>query len=92
MNLAERSCVIIPGEGGGGGGGEGKGEQVEEQEVDASLFVPNLFLRFMVNFLIWSRDRHVCLCLCALHTVQDRKTDRQMVMVELKCKKIVIVS
>ena len=48
MNLAERSCVIIPGGRGGegeveGGGSKGEGE-LEEEEVDALLFVPNLFI------------------------------------------------
>jgi len=43
VNLA-RSCVIIPeGEREGEGRG-GEGERVSEEEVDASLFVPNLFL------------------------------------------------
>ena len=34
---------------GGGGEGVGDGEKVEEEEVDASLFVPNLFTRFEVG-------------------------------------------
>ena len=38
-NLAESSCVIIP-EGEERGG---EGEEMEEEEADASLFIPNLF-------------------------------------------------
>ena len=40
MNLDERSMAIIQGRGGEERGAEGE----EDEEVDASLFVPNLFI------------------------------------------------
>ena len=42
MILAEQGCVIIL-------GCEGWEGEVEEEEVDASLFVPNLLLNFAVE-------------------------------------------
>ena len=48
MNLAERSCVIIPGGRVGEWRREGRGE-VEEDEVDASLFVPNFIITASSN-------------------------------------------
>ena len=41
MNLDEMSMTIIQGR----GGGRGREGEEEEEEVDASLFVPNLFVK-----------------------------------------------
>ena len=57
MNLAERSLIIIPDPSsssssswGRGGGREGEG--VEEEEVEASLFVPNLLFKKLLNKIV----------------------------------------